>query len=78
MLGESLDFDIIHICRLSGGVDKMCKYIDLVRMLKEKQGMIRIINPDDLCCARAIARIDKHSKWECILHSGKIQTDLTI
>lgn len=82
VLDESLDVDIIHVRLPSGGVGKRCKYIDLGRMLKEKRGIIRINNSDDLCCARAIvtamARLDKHPKWERIRHGGKIQTDLAI
>lgn len=82
VLDESIDFDIIHVRLPSGGVEKRCKYADLAKMLKEKQGIIRINNTDNLCCPRAIvtamAHIDKHAQWESIRHGCKIQPDLAI
>ena len=47
------------------------------KFLKDKKCIIRILNNDDLCRARAIvtekAKIDQHEKWESVRKGGKIQ-----
>ena len=60
-----------------GGVHKRCKFVNTDKFLKDKKCIIRILNNDDFCCARAIvtanAKIDQHEKWESVRKGGKIQ-----
>ena len=80
VLDESLDIDIIHVSLPKGGTQKKCKYVDLERMMKDKRCFIRIVNDDDLCCARALvtakALLDNDERWNSIRQGRKVQGKL--
>lgn len=70
VIDQSLKIEVVHVKLHSGKRHKKKCYVDLEKSLKIKKSFIKIINRDELCCARAIvtakAKLDKHPKWNSI------------
>ena len=81
-LDSGLKLDIIHVSMPAGRGRYKMNYVNVERALREKHCFIQIRNTDDICCARAIvtaiARVEKHPKWESIRKGRKIQQQLAL
>ena len=77
VIDSGLIIEVTLVDMPKGGVHKRCKFVNTDKFIKDKKCIIRILNNDDLCCARAIviakAKIDQHEKWESVRKGGKIQ-----
>ena len=54
VIDSGLIIEVTLVDMLKGGVHKRCKFVNTDKFLKDKKCIIRILNNDDLCCARAI------------------------
>lgn len=70
VIDQPLEIEVVHVKLPSGKGHKKKCYVDLEKSLKEKKSFIKIINRDELCCARAVvtakAKLDKYPKWNSI------------
>lgn len=79
MVDETFGNELVHVQSTSGTGYKR-NIVDITKMVENKKSVIQIKNRDLLCCARAIvtaiARIEKHPKWNSIRQGLSIQKEL--